>query len=384
MFLNRHSFITSESVTEGHPDKICDRISDEILDEFLRKDPNARVACEVTASKGLIHVMGEISSSCYVDIEKVVRKAIVDLGYNDSRCGFDGNSCGIILSINEQSKDISMGVNADSLVDIGAGDQGIMFGFACNETENLMPLPIFLAHRLSKMLAYVRKSGILSYLLPDGKTQVAVEYEGDKPIRIDSVVVSAQHSSDVSREKIKSDIREYVINYVLDDLMDKDTKIFINPTGRFTIGGPSADCGLTGRKILVDLYGGSARVGGGALSGKDGTKVDRSGNYMARYIAKNIVSSGLSSKCEVQLAYVIGKNEPVSLKVETFGTSKMSDAQIEDIVKKHFDLRPGAIIGRFNLNSPIFAPLSSYGQVGRDDLDVEWEKTFLKEKLYGN
>lgn len=382
--MNRHSFITSESVTEGHPDKMCDRISDEILDEFLRKDPDARVACEVTASKGLIHVMGEISSSCYVDIEKVVRKAIVDVGYDNPRCGFDGNSCGIILSINEQSKDISMGVDADSLADIGAGDQGIMFGFACNETENFMPLPIFLAHRLAKMLAYVRKAKILSYLLPDGKTQVTVEYEEDRPIRVDSVVVSAQHNSDVSREKIKSDIREYVINYVLDGLIDRDTKVFINPTGRFTIGGPSADCGLTGRKILVDLYGGSSRVGGGALSGKDGTKVDRSGNYMARYIAKNIVSSGLSSKCEVQLAYVIGKSEPVSVRIDTFGTSKISNSEIEGIVRKYFDLRPGAIIGRFNLNSPIFAPLSSYGQVGRSDLDVEWEKTFLKEKLYGN
>lgn len=375
------SFISSESVTEGHPDKICDRISDSILDEFLRNDPDSRVACEVTASKGLIHVMGEISSKCYVDIEKVVRRSILEIGYNSSECGFDGNSCGVVLSINEQSKDISMGVDADSLLEVGAGDQGIMFGFACNETETLMPSPIFFAHKLSKRLSFVRKNNILNYLYPDGKTQVTFEYEDDKPVRIDSIVVSSQHSEGVKIEKLRSDIKECVIDYCVGDLIDSNTKIFINPTGRFVIGGPSADCGLTGRKILVDLYGGSARVGGGALSGKDGTKVDRSGNYMARYISKNIVSAKLSSRCEVQLAYVIGVSDPVSLRVDTFGTSKISDYEIENIVKKNFDLRPGSIIGRFNLRKPIFAPLSSYGQVGREDLNVPWEQTFLKGKL---
>ena len=305
--------ITSESVTEGHPDKMCDYIADSILDSFLKKDPQARIACEVTASKGLIHVMGEISSNCYVDIETVVRKSILEIGYNNSKSGFAGNSCGIILSINSQSKDISRGVDAESLLDTGAGDQGIMFGYACNETKTLMPLPIFLSHKLSKRLSFVRKNKILDYLFPDGKTQVTVEYDGDKPIRLDTIVVSAQHSSGVSEENLRKDIKKEVIEYVASDLIDERTKIFINHTGRFVIGGPSADCGLTGRKIAVDLYGGSARIGGGALSGKDGTKVDRSGNYMSRYIAKNIVSSGLSSKCEVQLAYVIGKSEPVSL-----------------------------------------------------------------------
>lgn len=374
--------ITSESVTEGHPDKMCDYIADSILDSFLKKDPQARVACEVTASKGLIHVMGEISSNCYVDIETVVRKSILEIGYNDSKSGFDGNSCGIILSINSQSKDISRGVDAESLLDTGAGDQGIMFGYACNETKNLMPLPIFLSHELSKRLSFVRKNKILDYLFPDGKTQVTVEYDGDKPIRIDTIVVSAQHSSDISEENLRKDIKREVIEYVASNLIDERTKIFINHTGRFVIGGPSADCGLTGRKIAVDLYGGSARIGGGALSGKDGTKVDRSGNYMSRYIAKNIVSSGLSSKCEVQLAYVIGKSEPVSLKIDTFNTSKLSENEIKSTVMKHFDLRPGAIIKKFGLQSPIFSPFAIYGQVGREDLNAPWEQTFLKGSLY--
>lgn len=370
--------ITSESVTEGHPDKLCDFISDSILDSFLKKDPKARVACEVTASKGLIHVMGEISSNCYVDIENVVRKAILKVGYNNSKCGFDGNSCGIVLSINSQSKDIACGIDSDYLLEIGAGDQGIMFGYACNETSTLMPLPIFLSHELSKRLSLVRKNKILDYLYPDGKTQVSVEYNDTLPVRIDTIVISAQHSEEVSIQQLRKDIKKEVIEYVASDFIDEKTKIFINPTGRFVIGGPTADCGLTGRKIVVDLYGGSARIGGGALSGKDGTKVDRSGNYMSRYIAKNIVSSGIASKCEVQLAYAIGKSEPISLKIDTFNTSNLNEKEIESIIMKYFDLRPGAIIEKFGLQLPIFSPFSVYGQVGREDLNAPWELTFLK------
>ncbi len=375
---------TSESVTEGHPDKICDQISDAILDAILAKDPTAHVACEVTATTGLIHIMGEITTNCYIDMEKEARKVINKIGYNNSLYGFNGNTCGIITSINSQSPDIAMGVdcslerkfgdkNAES--EIGAGDQGMMFGFACDETPELMPMPISLAHKLAKRLAYVRKENILDYIRPDGKTQVTVEYEDDKPIRIDTILISTQHREDVENKTIFEDIFKNVIEPVIPkDMIDENTKILINPTGRFTIGGPAGDSGLTGRKIIVDTYGGYSRHGGGAFSGKDATKVDRSAAYAARYVAKNIVGAGIAKKCEVQLAYAIGVSHPVSVRVDTFGTAKIDDEKIEDIINKVFDLRPSSIIEKFNLRAPIYFPLASYGHMGREDLNVGWEK----------
>lgn len=375
---------TSESVTEGHPDKICDQISDAILDAILAKDSTAHVACEVTATTGLIHIMGEITTNCYIDMEKEARKVINKIGYNNSLYGFNGNTCGIITSINSQSPDIAMGVdcslerkfgdkNAES--EIGAGDQGMMFGFACDETPELMPMPISLAHKLAKRLAYVRKENILDYIRPDGKTQVTVEYEDDKPIRIDTILISTQHREDVENKTIFEDVFKNVIEPVIPkEMIDENTKILINPTGRFTIGGPAGDSGLTGRKIIVDTYGGYSRHGGGAFSGKDATKVDRSAAYAARYVAKNIVGAGIAKKCEVQLAYAIGVSHPVSVRVDTFGTAKIDDEKIEDIINKVFDLRPSSIIEKFNLRAPIYFPLASYGHMGREDLNVGWEK----------
>ena len=375
---------TSESVTEGHPDKICDQISDAILDAILAKDPTAHVACEVTATTGLIHIMGEITTNCYIDMEKEARKVINKIGYNNSLYGFNGNTCGIITSINSQSPDIAMGVdcslerkfgdkNAES--EIGAGDQGMMFGFACDETPELMPMPISLAHKLAKRLAYVRKENILDYIRPDGKTQVTVEYEDDKPIRIDTILITTQHREDVENRTIFEDVFKNVIEPVIPkEMIDENTKILINPTGRFTIGGPAGDSGLTVRKIIVDTYGGYSRHGGGAFSGKDATKVDRSAAYAARYVAKNIVGAGIAKKCEVQLAYAIGVSHPVSVRVDTFGTAKIDDEKIEDIINKVFDLRPSSIIEKFNLRAPIYFPLASYGHIGREDLNVGWEK----------
>lgn len=386
-----NGLFTSESVTSGHPDKLCDLISDTILDAILKKDPNAHVACEVTAAMGLIHVMGEITTNCYVDIEREVRNAVKGVGYVSSECGFDGNTCGVIVSINSQSPDIAMGVNESlenkqgdksSESSIGAGDQGMMFGFACDETKELMPLPISLAHSLSKRLEMLRKDGILKYLRPDGKTQVTVQYKDDRPIRIDTIVVSAQHSEEASLDEIRRDVlREVIAPVIPSYLMDKNTRVFVNPTGRFVIGGPAGDSGLTGRKIIVDTYGGFARHGGGAFSGKDPTKVDRSGAYAARYIAKNIVAAGLARKCEVQIAYAIGVSRPVSVMVETFGTSEFSNEKLAEVVCEVFDLRPSSIIAKLGLKAPIYSKLSSYGHMGREELDVAWEKTDKAEEI---
>ncbi len=361
---------TSESVTEGHPDKICDQISDAVLDSILEKDPMARVACETAATTGMIFVMGEVTTHCYVDIEDIVRNTVRQIGYTRAKYGFDADSCAVITSLKGQSPDIAMGVDNE-----GAGDQGMMFGFACDETDEYMPMPIYLAHKLTKRLSEVRKTGILPYLRPDGKSQVTVEYDDDKPVRVDTVVISTQHSPDVDQDTIKKDIIEKVIKEVIPyDIIDDNTKYFINPTGRFVIGGPQGDSGLTGRKIIVDTYGGYASHGGGAFSGKDPTKVDRSACYAARHVAKNIVASGIAKKCEIQLAYAIGVAQPVSIYVNTYGTGKISNNKIEEIIAKNFDLTPKGIITRFDLRRPIYKQTAAYGHFGRNDIDLPWEK----------
>lgn len=378
---------TSESVTEGHPDKICDQISDAVLDALMEQDPMSRVACETSITTGLVLVMGEITTNAYVDIQKIVRETIREIGYDRAKYGFDCDTCGVITAIDEQSSDIAMGVDKaleakehlmseDDIEAIGAGDQGMMFGFATNETPEYMPYPIALAHKLARKLTEVRKNGTLPYLRPDGKTQVTVEYdENDKPVRLDAVVLSTQHGEEVSQEQIHADVKKYIFDEVLpQELIDEKTKFFINPTGRFVIGGPNGDSGLTGRKIIVDTYGGYARHGGGAFSGKDCTKVDRSAAYAARYVAKNIVAAGLADKCEIQLSYAIGVARPTSIMVDTFGTGKLSDDKLVEIIREHFDLRPAGIIKMLDLRRPIYKQTAAYGHFGRNDLDLPWEK----------
>ncbi len=384
---------TSESVTEGHPDKICDQISDAVLDAMLEQDPMSRCACETTATTGLISIIGEVTTKAIIDIPAIAREVVKNIGYTRAKFGFDCEACAVITSLDKQSPDIAMGVdNAlearegkmsdDDIEAIGAGDQGMMFGFACDETEELMPLPISLAHKLAKQLTAVRKNGILSYLRPDGKTQVTVEYVDGKPVFVDTVVVSTQHSPEIMLDQIRSDIINHVIRPIIpEQYITDETKIFVNPTGRFVIGGPQGDAGLTGRKIIVDTYGGYSRHGGGAFSGKDATKVDRSAAYAARYVAKNIVAAGIATQCEIQLAYAIGVARPVSVLVDTFGTGKISDDAISELVAKHFDLRPAAIIEKLGLRKPIFNQLAAYGHMGREDLGVSWEKTDLAETL---
>ena len=390
--MSEKRLFTSESVTEGHPDKMCDQISDAILDAIIEQDPMSRVACETCATTGVVMVMGEITTSAYVDIQKIVRDTVREIGYDRAKYGFDADTCGVLVALDEQSTDIAMGVDKaleakegleDDDLDTGAGDQGMMFGYATTETEEYMPYPIYLAHKLSRRLSYVRKNGIIPYLRPDGKTQVTVEYDEDhKPVRIDAVVLSTQHDEEVEQSKIHKDIKEYVFNEVLPaHLIDEHTKIYINPTGRFVIGGPHGDSGLTGRKIIVDTYGGYARHGGGAFSGKDCTKVDRSAAYAARYVAKHIVAAGLAQRCEVQLSYAIGVANPTSIAVESFGTGKLSDEKLCAIVRENFDLRPAGIIKMLDLRRPIYKQVASYGHFGRDDLDLPWERLDKLDKI---